>query len=346
MIKRKLAIAMVAPIFGDTGGPEIVTQNLTDALIKKGVDVTLFAPGDWKTKAKHITTLPESLWNMEDFSLQTEKVRRNILISSQLKVLFSKKHFDIIHLHSQTYAYCVGDNSTTPCVLSCHNKINAPEFDQVKDAGIYTVSLSKSQKGNFKTDATIWNGMIIDKKKFSAKHEGYLIAIGRLTDQKGIDTAIQIALKADKKLLIFGRIGNSVKRQLYYKEKIQPFLNKNIIHMGEVSHEKLLGYIRDAEALLFPIRRSEVCPLVIQEALASGTPVIGTKISPLPELLKDPAVSFLSDDMDKLVEAVKNTFIFDRNKCYDYAEKFFNSSRMADQYIQLYEKILLKKRID
>lgn len=348
---RKIRVAIVAPPFGETGGPEVVAKNLAEALSDNDcIDVTLFCPKDWHLTAniKRVDTLNESLWNMSDFKNQTEKVRRNLRISSQIKVLLQQDYFDLIHLHSQDYAYCVGKNSSKPCVLSWHNRITKQEFEQTKEAGIYSVSLSKFQKKFFRTSKTIWNGVSLKETVFSQNTKDYLIAVGRLTEQKGIDIAIQVARKAKRKLLIFGRIGNSEERQTYFKEKIKPFLNKDVIYKGEVSHKELLAYLRNSEALLFTIRRPEVCPMVVLEALASGTPIIGTKVGPLPELLKNKKIAFLSDKEDELVKVAKNTSCFDRLECRKYAEANFSSFRMANEYLKLYKKIINaeKRRID
>jgi glycosyltransferase involved in cell wall biosynthesis len=340
---KKIRVAIVAPPFGSIGGPEVVAQNLTDALLKKGIDVTLFAPKDWKTKAKLIPTLEKSLWNIKNFSKQPVRVRNNMIISSQVKILSYQKDFDIIHLHSQGYAYAVGINLSVPSVLSLHSHIGLGEFQQIKKTGVHIVSLSDSQQEKIKTEATIWNGVPVEKIKYSAKKGKYLIAIGRLTNQKGIDVAIQIAKKAGKKLLIFGRIGNSEERQEYFANKIKPFIDgKQIIYKGEVSHERIYDYLRNAEALLFTIKGSEICPMVVAESLACGTPIIGTRIKPLLEILKDKKTAFLSDDINKLVKCVKNINNFDRQACRTYAEKYFDSSVMAEKYLELYYKILKK----
>lgn len=339
---KKIRVAMVAPPFGEDGGPEVLVKQLTNALLKIGVDVTLFAPADWKTKAKHIPTLSQSLWNMADFKKQTRRVRNNFIVSSQVKVLTYQKSFDIIHLNSQGIAYVVGSNATIPCVLSLHNKITVSEFEQLKEAKIYTVSLSKSQKGKFKTSANIWNGISMENISYSLEKGQYLISIGRLTDYKGTDRAIQIAKGAGKKLLIFGRIGNTATRQAYFKEKIEPFIDgKQIIYMSEVSNKKIYDYLRGAEALLFPLRRPDICPMIISEALACGTPIIGTTIQPLPEILgRNNKIAILSNKRQDLVRAAKNTSQFNRLACRKYAEKYFDSRIMAEKYADLYKKLL------
>lgn len=345
-MKKKLSIAMVAPPFGDTGGPEVVTQNLTDALLELGIDVTLFAPADWKTSAKHIATLDKSIWNMENIKDLPAKEFRKIKIASQEKVLEFQEKFDIIHLHSQRYASEVCKKTNRPCVISFHNRFSEEVFSEMAQTGLHTVALSKSQRGDFETSAVIHNGVPTKQIEYSLHSKDYLIFVGRLSDQKGIDTAIQIALKAKKKLLIFGRIGNTEERKQFFDEKIKPFLDdENIIYKGEVSHSEIYKYLKGASALMLTIRRPEVCPMVVAEALACGTPIIGTKVGPLPELLHDEKVAFLSDDFSELVEVVKNTDRFDRKRCRKYAEENFDSLVMARKYIDLYNVIIRQIKV-
>lgn len=341
MKKTKISIAMIAPPFGDTGGPEVVTQNLTDALLELGVDVTLFAPADWNTKAKHIASLEKSIWNMDNLHELSSKEFRELKVSSQEKVLDFQKDFDVIHLHSQRYAGGVCNKANIPCVISFHNRFSDDAFEEISKTDLYTVALSESQRGEHVTSAIIHNGVPTKNIKYSFDEGKYLMFVGRLSDQKGIDTAIEIAIAAEKKLLIFGRIGNTKERKDFFAEKIEPFLDtENIIYKGEVGHGEIYEYLRGASALLLPIRRPEVCPMVVAEALACGTPIIGTTIGPLPELLSDKKVAFLSDDISELVEALKNTDQFNRKACRKYAEDNFDSLVMAKKYLALYEKII------
>lgn len=345
-MKKDIHIAMVAPSFGDNGGPEVVVQNLTNAMLEKGMDVALFAPADWKTKAKHIHTLNQSLWNMNNFKDQTEIERRNLVLKSQLEVLFYEENFDIVHLHLYRWAYPIGLLTKKPCLLTFHSKIVPAEFNQIKETGVYTVTLSNRHAGDLKADAVISNGIPVRKTKYSLNKGKYLITIGRLLENKGIDLAIKIAQKTGKKLLIFGRTGVGQDRVQYFNKKIKPFLNDQIIYMGDAPQKKIFRYLLDAEALLFPIRTPvlSVCPLVVMEALACGTPVIGTRVAPLEELPKWQEVAFLSNSLSDMTKAVSSIDKFDRKKCRDFAEKYFDSSVMADKYIALYKKILTSKK--
>jgi len=340
---KKIKVAMVAPPFGDTGGPEVATQDLTNALLELNVDVTLFAPADFKTKAKHVHTLPKSLWNTEGFKEQTAEQRRNARINSQMEVLKYQNEFDIIHLHSQKYAHLVGEAAQKPCVLTFHNKITQPEFDGIRNAGIYTVATSNGQKKDFPISAVINNGLPTKKIQPEFQKGAYLIMIGRITHPKGIDVAIEIAKKARKKLLIFGHIGNSPERQAYF-EMIRSLCDENIIYKGEASHDEIFGYLKNAEALLFTTRVAtgsvKVCPLVVMEALACGTPVIATPIDYVNDGFANPRVACISDNIETLIEAAKNTDLFDRELCRKVAQHYFDSSIMAQKYLELYKKIM------
>ncbi|MFA6296893.1 MAG: glycosyltransferase [Patescibacteria group bacterium] len=345
-MKRKIKVAVVSPAFGDWGGPEVVVQNLVSELAKKDdVDVTLFCPEDWKIGVKRIATLKQSLWNMKDFKKQKRIIRQNYITYSQMKVLNYQDKFDIIHLNSQRHAYPVGKISKIPCVLTLHSGIDKDEFELINEAKIFTVSLTDFHDKKLDSYAIIGNGVPVKKVEYSVKKGEYFMTVARLTPQKGVDKAIKIALKAKIKLLIFGRINHAYKD--YFEKEIKPFIDgKNIIYKKEVSHKKIYDYYRKAKALLFTIQEPEPFGLVLSEALICGTPIIGTKIGQMPELLGgSPKVAYLSNEMDDLVKAVKEVDeIFDRQECRNYAEKYFSSSHMADEYIKVYQRILALKK--
>lgn len=342
MNSKKIKVAMVAPPFGETGGPEVVVRHLTDALLALGVSVTLFAPADWRTKAKLVPTLKQSLWNMPDFKKQTEVVRRNYLIASQVVVLNHQEKFDLIHLHLDKYAYPIAATANRPCVLTLHNPIDPTEFRYFFQKGIYTVALTRAQRGNLRVSATIGNGIPVNKIKPSFGRGRYFIFVGRLSARKGVDRAIRLARRARVKLIIFGRIGNSPERQEFYNQKVKPFIDhQQIIYRGETSNQGIMEAMRGAKALLFPIAPPEPFGLVTIEALACGTPVIGTRVAPLPEILANRRAVFLSNNDQQLVRAIKRTDqLFDRRECRRYAEKKFSSTVMAQKYLDLYRRIL------
>lgn len=338
-----MKIALVAPAFGQTGGPEVVVQNLAQAFSSMKVDFTLFTPGDWKSNHHFVPTIPQSLWNMENFSEQSEWERRNLIFGSQTAVLRCQDEFDLIHLHSQRSAYAVAVGARIPTVVTLHSQISEADFKQMHSVGIHTVGLTRSQVGSLPVDAIIGNGLPLDQIRPSFEPGKYLLAVGRLNMQKGVHQAIEIAKKAGKKLIIIGRIGTSPERQEYYQQYIAPFINGDSVKLIEsVPHEEMYDYYRGASCLIHAITTPETHSLAAIEALACGTPVLGTTVAPLPEIFPDtesPAF-FLSSDLDALAEAALNPERFSREGARRYAENHFDSRIMAKKYFALYEKIL------
>ncbi|HWQ59541.1 MAG TPA: glycosyltransferase [Candidatus Fimivivens sp.] len=338
-----MKIAQIAPSFGLPGGPEIVCSHLTEALVESGADVTLFAPGDWKTSAKHVVTIPESLWNMSEFRQQTEIERRNLNLENLFRIVRDRDAFDIIHIHSQRYAASVCATVGKPCVVTLHNKIAARDFRQLQGVGAVPVAISGGRARGLDSVGipVIRNGIPISGIKPSFANGDGLICIGRITEPKGIHTAIDIARAAGKRLHIYGRVGNAPGRLDYFEKRILPHIGDDILFHEQVQQDELLDAIRNAEALLSPIVGGLLTvPLVVMEALACGTPVIGTSIND-PALFRDAGrIGVYSDDYDELVAAARNTSVFDRTDCRMFAERNFDSRLMAEKYLELYADVL------
>lgn len=278
---------------------------------------------------------------MKDFAKMTDFQKKNILVSSQIKTLSQQQKFDIVHISSQRYSYAVASNCYKPVVVTMHNRMKKPNFQLLKDAGAVMVALTEGYKDEIGADEFVHLGLPMKEIKPNFEKGKGLVVVGRITDQKGIHIAIEIAEKAGKKLTIFGRIGNSEERRSYFEEHVKPHLKEGAIELaGEVSNADLMKIIAGSEALLFPIIRPETFGRVSIEALACGTPIIGKKVGPLPEILKNEKVAFLSDDIEELVDAAKSTERFDRKECRKYAEEYFDIRMVAEKYLDLYEKIL------
>ncbi|MEI7749746.1 MAG: glycosyltransferase [Candidatus Moraniibacteriota bacterium] len=339
-----MRIAQIAPSFGQVGGPEVVCSNLTEALVEKGVNVTLYAPGDWKTSAKHVVTIPESLWNISDFDRQTENERRNLNLSNLFRIVNDSDDFDIIHIHSQRYAASIRSVTDTPCIVTLHNRILSRDFDQLLKVGTVPVAISPGRAGKLDSPETamIRNGIPLKHIIPSFTPGNGLICIGRITEPKGIHIAIEIARAANKKLDIYGRVGNSPNRREYFEQRIKPLLGDDIVFHEQVSQEELFVAIRGSEALISPIIGGLLTfPLVVMEALACGTPIIGTPINDSILAGYMGRIGAFSDSIEELVTAAK-TVPFDRKVCRTFAERYFDSRTMADQYLSLYEAILRK----
>jgi len=337
-----MRIAIVSLSYSPTNGPELTAVQLGEALQAKKIDVTLFAPANWTTLIKkHIPTVSQDLWSMPDFPEQTPIERRNFILSNLIKVLAYQDDFDLVHIGYQTYAYAIASNLRIPSVVVLNGQDTQRNVSQIKKTGAIVVALNEKDQKIAGADTFIYPGIPTETISPSfALGEG-LIAVGRLTPQKDIPTAIQIAKKAQKKLTIVGRIGLSKEAQQYFQEEIAPHIDgKSVIHLEHATYPELMRLMASSQALLFPIASPETFGRVSAEALACGTPVIGTRVDPLPETLADSKVSFLSNNIDELADAARHTERFDRRACRDYAEKNFDSSTMTDRYLDLYKKIL------
>lgn len=336
-----MRIAIIAPPFGEIGGPELTTIQLADALIEAGVNVSLFAPANFTTKAKIVPTLDKGILNMQGVAEMSTFEKRNLIISSQMKILPLQDSFDLIHISSQRYGYALGSNIHKPMVITLHNQMKACDYTLLKKTGITTIALTKKYKQVIQADEYIYPGIPLSKIQPCFEKGAGLIFIGRIAEQKGVHVAIEIAKKAQKKLTIVGRIGTAKERRLYFEKQVQPHLVENSIELiEEISNADLMKLVSKSEALLFPIVRPETFGRVSIEALACGTPVIGTLTTPLPEILTDKKTAFLSDNIDELVLAAKNTDAFDRRACRKYVEEHFDINLSAKKHIELYTKLI------
>lgn len=335
-----MRIAIVSAPFGQTGGPELTATQLADALAEKGVDVSLFAPADFTTKARLVPTLNQSLLQMKDLKDMSTFEKRNLVISSQIKVINHQDEFDLIHISSQRYGYAVAKNLHKPRVITLHNRMSARDYSFLKETGVAAIALTEKYMKELNAEAFAYPGIPLRQIEPSFKKGSGLITIGRITDQKGIHVAIEIAKRANKKLTIVGRIGNSKERQAYFDQYVGPHIGDLVTFINEIHNQDLLKLVAGSEALLFPITRPETFGRVVAEALSCGTPVIGSETDPLPELLADSRVCALSNDVSALAEAAQNTDRFDRESCREYAEKFFDIEVAAENHIEIYEKII------
>lgn len=339
-----MKIAIVSLSYSPTNGPELTAVQLGEALQAKGADVTLFAPANWMTRIrKHVPTVSQDLWSMPDFKEQTPLERRNFILSNLIKVLAYQNDFDLVHIGYQTYAYAIASNLRIPSVVVLNGRDDQRNVSQMKSAGSIVVALNEKDQEATGADTFIYPGIPTGTISPSFVPGKGLITVGRLTPQKNIPLAIQIAKKAEKKLTIVGHIGISKEAQQYFQEEIAPHIDgTSILHVEHANYQELMHLMAASEALLFPIASPETFGRVSAEALACGTPVIGTRVDPLPEILTDPKVSFLSDSLEELADAARHTERFDRLACREFAERKFDSLLMADHYLELYQKLLAR----
>ena len=358
---KKLKIAQIAPLWIPVppqkyGGIERVVHYLTEELVRRGHDVTLFASGDSKTKAKLVSVYPRSLlkdnisWTKPEWNLE-----------NLAKAFSQAKEFDILHTHTDIWTVFFQETTKTPVLHTFHN----PLYTEVKSHKEFptrlklynrhrkttnAVFISKSQQKictiKFPKDWICYNGIDTSLYKFNSKPEDHFIWVARIDPYKGIENAILAAEKTGVKLLLAGRLDKG--RENYFKEKIKPHLGKQIKYVGELSQKEMSGFYRKAKGCLYPIEWEEPFGLVMVESMACGTPVIAFDKGSVPEVIKDKKTGFVVPFKDKrgkkniqgLIEAIKKIDEIKREDCKTWVEENFSYQKMTSRYEEIYYQLI------
>ena len=338
-----MKIAVLAPICWRTPprhyGPwEQVASNITEGLVKQGINVTLFATADSLTSATLASICPHPY--EEDKSLDP-KVWESLHIS----YLMERAHqFDLIHNHYDFLPLTYSSLVSTPMVTTIHG-FSSPKIIPVYkkyDPSVYYVSISNSDRSpELNYIATVYNGIQIQHFDFQPNPGDYLLFFGRIHHDKGTWESIQIAKKARKKLIISGIIQD----QNYFKEKVEPFLNnEDIIFLGPSGPDKRNQLLGEAQALLHPINFSEPFGLSVAEAMLCGTPVVAFNRGAMPELILHEKSGFLVHSVEEAVERIKELPAINRQECRKWSESQFSQETMVKNYIQVYADVLRARK--
>jgi len=354
-MQKKLKIAQVAPLWFSIppekyGGIERIVHSLTEELVKRGHQVTLFASGDSKTKAKLVSVTPKSLikagyswqdpfWNLENLSTAFKMAEK----------------FDIIHSHLDLWALPFQDLTRVPVLHTLHNQLYKASitregerkptrleiFEKHKKETL-AVFISKSERKQsavrFPKNWVIYNGINITQFKFNPKPKSHFIWIARIDPFKGIENAIRATEILDVELLLAGRLDPA--RKKYFETKIRPHLSRKIRYLGELPQEELSDFYGQAKACLYPIEWEEPFGLIMVEAMATGTPVIAYRRGSVPEIVKNGETGFVVENIEEMVEAMKKIDEIDRAKCRQRVEKYFSYQKMVDEYEKLYYSLI------
>ncbi len=340
-----MRIAQVAPLFESVppkayGGTERVVSWLTEELVRLGHDVTLFASGDSNTSATLVSTCEKALWQDPR---SNESLPLHVLQMEQ--VLSRSAEFDVVHFHGDFIHFPLLRRVRVPSLTTLHGSLNlvdhAPLFAEFPDVPL--ISISDAQRRlvpNGAFYATVHHGMPLDLHRFDARGGDYLAFLGRVSPQKGIDTAIRIALESGLHLKIAARI--YPEERAYFAEVIAPMLagaGPRVEFVGEVAGAEKDAFLGGARALLFPIVWPEPFGLVMIEALASGTPVIAFNRGSVPEVIDHGETGFIVDSAEQAVAAVKSIDRIDRAACRSAFERRFDVTRMARDYVDVYQAL-------
>lgn len=384
---EKLTVLHVAtlslPIRSNLGyGPiETIIHNIDQGLHSLGHKSIVACSGDSKVAGEHYRTVDQSSGSY--CSDDTPERRRNMNIHlSRVSARVKMGDIDIIHTHEAQaveFIYDVAAAMRVPIVTTLHVPLQKSFLEKahqrccspLSSPLVYCVPISEYQKkqyyGLVNTGNVVYHG--IDVKKYPAKEkpgkESYLFTIGRVTRDKGQDTAIEVAKKTGSKLIIAGCVQNKVADRKfftdlnnfidlsveigkypvdnnYYDRVIKPLLDcdKQIIYIGEIGSEHKKQWFQHARATLFPIKWGEPFGLVMIESMACGTPVIAFNRGAVPEIMMDGKTGFVVDTVPEMIEAVNRIDSIDPRNCRQHVQNNFSITRMADRYSALYHQTI------
>src|SRR5579875_304533 len=339
-----MRIAQVAPLYErvppqNYGGTERVVSYLTEELVKQGHEVTLFASGDSITQARLVAPCDKSL------RLDKNSVDPMIYHVLMLEMVFREaKRFDLIHFHIDYLHFPLIRRYRRPHVTTLHGRLDLPELPALyrEFREMPVVSISNAQRGPLpgaNWQGTVYHGLPLDLHSFTEQPGEYLAFLGRISPEKRVDRAIEIARRAGLKLKIAAKIDRA-DRAYYEKEIAHLFKDPLVEYVGEIGGRAKDEFLGQARALLFPIDWPEPFGLVMIEALACGTPVIAWRCGSVPEIIDDGITGSIVDNLDDAVRAVERVASLSRRLCREVFEQRFSAARMARDYVAIYERLV------
>ena len=339
-----MRIAQVAPLYESVpprlyGGTERVVSWLTEELVSLGHDVTLFASGDSVTNARLVPACRKALRLDPDC---IDRLAHHYLMVEE--VFTRAEEFDLIHFHVDYLHFSRSRREQVRNISTLHGRLDIPDlvpiFKEFREMPL--VSISDAQRGplpwaNWR--GTVHHGMPANSLSFHASDGEYLAFLGRISPEKGLDRAIEIAIRSGIPLKIAAKI-DAADRE-YYETIIKPLFRHPLIDfIGEIGHSEKSEFLGNAKALLFPIEWPEPFGLVMMEALACGTPVIAYPFGSVPEIMLDGVTGFVVSNIPQAVQAVERIGQLDRRACRRHFELNFTDDRMANEYVSLYHKLV------
>jgi glycosyltransferase involved in cell wall biosynthesis len=327
-----------------------IAVELADGLTSLGEDVTLFAPIGTETKAKLETfemlpfndTSIKAAYPHFGSSYQYE----NIMIMKALNYM-QENNFDIFHAHCRPFSVLdfAPVKPTMPTVVTFHDPLSddaykiLPLYQDFKNLHFTSLSQAQRKTGPELTWAgNVYNGVDLETFTFQPNKGNYLFFSGRIMPEKGVDIAVQVALKAGLPLKIAGSIYPSM--QPYFDEKIKPYLSDQIEYLGMIPRTEQVKHFQNALAFLMPIQWEEPFGLVAIESMSCGTPVIAMNRGALSEIIEDGISGFLVNSMDEMTAKILQIDAIARPAVRQRIEKNFSITTMVENYRTLYTTIV------
>ncbi|MGE0117432.1 MAG: glycosyltransferase family 4 protein [Dongiaceae bacterium] len=339
-----MRIAQIAPLYEGCppryyGGTERVVSYLTEELVRLGHHVSLFASGDSRTAAQLVPICPRAL--RLDRAVVDPLAHHMVMFN---RVAAQAAQFDVLHFHTDYLHFAAFAGMAVPAVTTLHGRLDMPDLPAVyaEFPEMPLVSISASQRRPLPWAnwcATVPHGLPPGLYAAGGGTGGYLAFIGRISPEKRLDRAIEIARRVGLPLRIAAKV-DKVDRS-YFEEVIRPLLaGPGVEFLGEISEDEKGPFLGAAAALLFPIDWPEPFGLAMIEAMANGTPVVAFRCGAVPEVVDEGVTGFIVDSIDDAVAAVPQALRLDRGAVRERFDERFGVERMARDYLAVYDGLI------
>ncbi|MCL5432390.1 MAG: glycosyltransferase family 4 protein [Patescibacteria group bacterium] len=356
---KKLRIAQITNLQESVppiheNGLEQIVYLLTQELVKRGHEVTLFATADSKTSAKLVPIWPTAVSRDPAAAIFSPDTFSQWAVS---EAFLRQADFDIIHDHTWSSSRHFAGLINIPVVATVHSPItrketleklpadHRPYFERIlarNEHNSHAVMVSRFQASRYPYPTTVIpNGIDVENFHFNPSGGDYLLFLGYITPNKGALQAIEAVLPTKEKLIIAGPIRpDDPVAQKYFAEKIKPLLSDRIKYVGPANKPAKIKLLAGAKATLMPIQWDEPFGLVTIESLAAGTPVIALNRAAMPEIISSGQDGFLANSVEEITDFISQIENIDRAKCRQKAEQQFSAAAMVEKYEQLYRHLL------
>jgi glycosyltransferase involved in cell wall biosynthesis len=331
-----MRVALLGPIAWRTPplhyGPwEQITSLLAEGLTARGVDVTLFATLDSVTKATLDGVCPTGYEESPDID---GRVWEALHVAY---VLRRSGEFDLVHNHLDWLPLAFSEHCATTMLTTVHGFSGANILPAYRRARSHYVSISDADRSpDLDYLATVYHGVDLAGLPLDPAGGEDLVAFGRIHPDKGTHTAIEIARRAGRRLIICG----IVQDQRYFTELVEPYVDgERVVYLGSVGPQRRSEILGTAYALLHPILFAEPFGLSVVESMACGTPVVAYRKGSMPEVVDEGVTGRLVDGVDEAVGAVAAIGGIDRTACANRARERFGADRMVDDYLRIYREL-------
>jgi glycosyltransferase involved in cell wall biosynthesis len=362
-----MRIAQLAPLWETVppryyGGTELVVHLLTEELVRRGHEVTLFAANPSQTTAKLVACSKVPLRELTKSMPAYNKLNNpSVYPGSQTSIYYELEmmtnvflqadQFDVIHNHLGFVGLPFARLSSTPMVTTLHGALKPETMLQQIERQFFEsfatlpfVSISDEQRRpcpQLNYVGTVYHGLdtSVYNPSYTSTDKTYLAFLGRFCSDKGPHHAIRIARETGLKLIMAGKI-DIQDEKAFFEQEIAPYIDGDqITYIGELNHPQKVELLRNAAATLCPVQWPEPFGLVLVESMACGTPVLALRNGSIPEIVSQGKTGFVADTVEELIAYIPEIPDIDRRLCRRHVEQYFSVQRMTQDYLQIYQRL-------